>query len=75
MLSQAPENRIERLGAMAAFSRLYSQITINRWDRAFTTHAMDLIETLVKEVPIYHLACTISEEAVDCLDQALQMKL
>lgn len=75
MLSQAPENRIERLGAMAAFSRLYSQITINRWDRAFTMHAMDLIDALVKEVPIYHLACTISEEAVNCLDEALNAKL
>lgn len=71
MLSQAPENRIERLGAMSAFSQLYSQITINRWDRGFQTHAMDLIETLVREIPVYHLACTISEDAVDCLDKAL----
>ena len=71
MLSQAPENRVERLGAMAAFSQLYSQITINRWDRGFQTHAMDLIETLVREIPVYHLACTISEDAVDCMDKAL----
>lgn len=75
MLSQAEENTIRRLPAMQAFSQLYTQITINRWDRDFQTHAMDLIETLIREIPVYHLACTISEEAVDCLDQALHSNL
>lgn len=75
MLSQAGENSIRRLPVMQAFSQLYTQITINRWDRDFQTHAMDLIETLVREIPVYHLACTISEAAVDCLDNALTNNL
>ena len=35
-------------------------------------HAMDLMEKLLAEIPVYHLGCTISEEAVECLENALQ---
>ena len=72
MLSQSDGNEIRRLSPMHAFSQLYSQITVNRWSRSFQTRAMDLIEELIRDVPVYHLACTISREAVDCLDQALR---
>lgn len=72
MLSQSDGNEIRRLSPMQAFSQLYSQITVNRWSRDFQTRAMDLIEELIRDVPVYHLACTISREAVDCLDQALR---
>ena len=75
MLSQGQSNEIRRLGTMPAFSQLYTQFTINRWNREFQTHAMDLIETLVHEVPVYHLSCTISEDAVNCLENALQYGL
>ena len=34
--------------------------------------AMDLIEQLVTQVPVYHLRCTISEEAVTCLEAELR---
>ena len=30
-------------------------------------HTMDLIDSFLREVPVYHLGCTISEEAVECL--------
>ena len=75
MLSQGKSNEISRLAPMAAFSQLYTQITINRWNRDYLTRAMDEIETLVREIPIYHLSCTISEGAVNCLEQALQQGL
>ena len=71
MLSQDQTNTIRKLSPMKAFSELYSQITINRWDREFQNHAMDLIEQVIREVPVYHLACTISEEAVRCLEKEL----
>ena len=32
---------------------------------------MDLIEDLVTNVPVYHLSCTISEEAVQTLEQMI----
>ena len=72
MLSQAPENRVERMTLAAAFSQVYSQITVNRWDKRAALHAMDLIEALTETVPFYHLACDISEQAVACLEQAFE---
>lgn len=72
MLSQAPENSVERLTPVAAFSQVYSQITVNRWDKRAAVQVMDLIENLTEEVPVYHLACNISEQAVACLEHALE---
>lgn len=72
MLSQAPENHIGRLSPGPAFSQVYSQITVNRWDRRAAVQAMDLIQNLTEEVAVYHLACDISEQAVACLERALE---
>ncbi len=72
MLSQAKENRAERLTQGQAFPLLYSQITINRWNMEDHIRAMDLMEKLLAELPVYHLGCTISGEAVTCLENALQ---
>ena len=72
MLSQAPENQIQRLSQGNAFSQVYSQITVNRWAKRSVVQAMDLIEDLTKEIPVYHLACNISEQAVACLERALE---
>lgn len=72
MLSQGKENTIARLSPFQAFSQIYSQITINFWNRQAQQRAMDLIEDLVTSVPVYHLSCTISEEAVRCLEERLE---
>ena len=72
MLSQAPENRAERLTPGHAFPLLYSQITVNKWNMRDHLHTIDLIEEFLGSVPVIHLGCTISEEAVLCLEQVLQ---
>lgn len=71
MLSQAPADRAERLTPMKAFSQIYSQITVNRWNKAATLRAMELLENLIAEVPVYHLACTMNESAVEALEGAM----
>ena len=72
MLSQAKENRAEKLKPGQAFPLLYSQITVNKWNMQDHLHTMDLIEDFLGSVPVIHLGCTISEEAVECLEEALQ---
>ncbi len=74
MLSQGSANEVRPLSQMQAFSQIYTQVTINRWNRSFQTRAMDRIEALVQDIPVYHLTCTISREAVDCLAEALQIE-
>ncbi len=72
MLSQAKENTIQLLKPRDAFIKLYSQITINTWNKDFQNTAMNLIERIMTTVPVYHLECTISEEAVITLEEQLK---
>lgn len=71
MLSQAPLDHAERLSPMKAFTQIYSQMTVNRWNRDANLKAMELIEELVGQVPVYHLACTMTESAVQTLEDIL----
>ena len=73
MLSQAKENRAVKMTPGQAFPLVYSQITVNRWNREDHIHTMDLIQDLLDSVPVYHLGCTISEEAVECLARILEV--
>lgn len=72
MLSQAQENRAQRMTPGQAFPLLYSQITVNKWNTQDHIHTMDLMEDFLGSVPVIHLGCTISRKAVDCLEEALQ---
>ena len=71
MLSQAKTNQAWRLRPAEAFTSLYGQITMNRWDREGMVHSLDLLEQLAGKVPVYHLACDISEDAVKTLEQEI----
>ena len=71
MLSQAPEDRVIQMTPANAFSKVYSQITVNRWNRKANLDIMDRIEDLIQSVPVYHLACTMNESAVIALEEAL----
>lgn len=71
MLHQAKENEIQRLGVLDAVKKLMSQITINMWNSEFQMQALDLIQDIVMNVPVYELGCNISEDAVKCLEQVL----
>lgn len=73
MLSQGRENCVERLRPAMAFSMLYGQITVNRWNVEASQKAVELLERLLQTVPVYHLSCTISEDAVTCLEKILYL--
>ena len=72
MLNQATENQIQPLGLFSAMKKLMSEITINMWNPEFQVQAMDLIQQLAMEVPVYQLGCNISEDAVRCLERVLE---
>lgn len=71
MLYQAKENTIRRLGVAESLKKVMSQITINMWNSEFQMKALDLIQELIMNVPVYELGCDISEEAVKCLENVL----
>ncbi|MCI5648171.1 MAG: hypothetical protein MR332_01865 [Fusicatenibacter sp.] len=71
MLRQGEDNHIEKLSPIQAFTELYAQITINQWNRVFVQRAMELIEDLIGQVPVYQLTCNMTEDAVRCLEHTL----
>ena len=75
VLSQAPENRVERLTAPEAFRRLYRESTVLSWDTDFTDGITQLLADFVVSVPVFHLACTPTPSAVAALEEELSKVL
>lgn len=75
MLSQEKENMLSLSGRMEAFASLYRQVTVNGWNPSSAGHVMDLIEALIREIPVYHLGCTVSKEAVELLAEELDRSM
>lgn len=71
MLHQAPDNSIRPLQGFELVKKLMAQITINMWNPDFQLKAMDLIDIMAAEIPVYELGCNISEGAVKCLESVL----
>lgn len=72
LLEQGPENRAERETPARALPFLLSQTTVNRWDGAFMTRALELLDGLLRQVPVFRLRCRPDEGAVACLLSALE---
>ncbi|MCI5648533.1 MAG: hypothetical protein MR332_03730 [Fusicatenibacter sp.] len=71
ILQQGKENHIRKLSPLQAFTQLYSQITLNGWDYEAVQHGTELLEKFITSVPVYQLTCTISEDAVFCLENVI----
>lgn len=69
-LSQGKENKIEKIPSKSAFKMVFSQM-IGGKNPSSLGKMLDLMEVFMEEVPIYHLQCTISEEAVHLVYQTI----
>ena len=72
MLEQGPTNVIRELTSIEKTRGLLKEITINYHNQEYLDNALNFIEQLIKELPIIILSCTISQEAVDILDDYLK---
>lgn len=72
LLSQAKENKVERLSVIKAVGGLMPQMVIDSWNVSARTKAMEQLLVLVQEIPVYHLACTQDVEALYCLKEQLR---
>lgn len=72
ILRQGKENKIEKISLSEAFKKIYSEITINTWDKDFVEKAVDLTLDLVNQVPIYLLTCLPNEDAVKLLKEKIE---
>lgn len=46
-------------------------MTINQWNPEFIQAAINGIENLILQVPVWQLTCDMTEDAVKCLEAAI----
>ncbi len=63
VIKRGTENSISKLGVDEALYAILNQ-TIRPYSESGMTELLDIIEGIVKEIPVYELYCNISEEAV-----------
>lgn len=63
MLSQAPYNKIQRLGGLQAYAALVPSISGKRWDSRIADGLHQTENALAMQVPVYHLECLPDEAA------------
>lgn len=69
VIRQYPENRAMVLRGRDAFSAIYSELTINAWNRESVDEAMQWTMDLISEIPVYGFLCTKEPDAVAVLEQ------
>ena len=63
LLSQAPYNKICRMGGIEAYAALVPSISGKRWDTRIADGLHQSENILAQQVPVFHLACLPDEEA------------
>ena len=63
LLSQAPYNKIRRLGGIEAYAALVASISGQRWDGRIADGLHQTENALATNVPVWHLECLPDEEA------------
>ena len=69
-VNRGTENTIRRLEPAECLSKLFRQIYMPK-DPAAAGATLELMDLLVRNVPLYHLECDMSEDAVKCSFEAL----
>ena len=72
-LTQAPMCKIERLRGVRAFRRVWEGCTLPMWDRADMERLTDTVGWIIGQIPVFHLACTPDQRAVDLLHETIEV--
>ncbi len=75
LLSQSPENKINRVTGIQAIQSLMGNIYLDFVAPGETQQCVDTLIDLLAKVPVYHLQCTPDQNAVECLAEELGMNL
>ncbi|MBR3149414.1 MAG: hypothetical protein IKF64_04515 [Eubacterium sp.] len=70
LIEQAKENSIERIEVSDCLSRIMSQI-YKPYDAVATVKTLELLDKLLRNIPVYLLKCNMEEDAVKCSFEAL----
>lgn len=70
-LGHAKETTIDRLDFKSAFKCVWEGCTVNTWNPDDLNKAIDIVQQITFQVPVYHLQCTPDESAVIALESEL----
>lgn len=73
VLSQASENTIYKLSPIKAIEALFSNVFVDQAIHEEWQLALQVLLELVTTIPVYALACTPDEKAVELLEQTLEL--
>lgn len=71
VLERSETNEVQRLVGLEAFGKLLPHLLCPTWDKELVNVAMDEIDSLLQDIPVFLLKCRPDTEAVDVLYQAL----
>ena len=71
VLRRGETNEAHRISALEAFHQVFAHVLYPSWDKALTEKMMDLLESFLRDVPIFLLSCRPDAESVDVLHDAL----
>lgn len=71
VLEQAKENRIERLSGVTLIERMMNNIFLPHWYPRGVEAAMETVDHLLSQVPVYLMKCRPDEEAVEMVEGVL----
>lgn len=71
-LGQENKTTVEQLDFANGFKKVWEGCTVNVWDREDLSRALDIIQKIIMQVPVYHLKCTPDESAVVALEKILE---
>ncbi len=71
MLSQAPYNKIRRLGGIEAYVALMESISGKRWDERIADGLHETENKLASTVPVWHLACLPDQAAAELCNKTV----
>ncbi len=71
-LSQSPRTTIRPLTGVRAFRSIWEGCSLQTWNRQEVDLCARTVSDLVRQVPVYHLACTPDTSAVEALESELR---
>ncbi|PYG89480.1 hypothetical protein LY28_00699 [Ruminiclostridium sufflavum DSM 19573] len=72
VLSQASDNSILRLNAFEALPLVMPRCFLPYFDEKLMRKAYDVLENIIKKIPIYHLKCRPDKEAMELVYQCVR---
>lgn len=71
VLEKGEKNALYRQD-IQAFSKVFSQMPLNVWDKKFCAKTMDLAADICSQIPVYHYICNREQDAVEILYQKIK---